>query len=240
MVQRDRSRRSARRPRSQAGHRQGQRDASCARAGLRPRCCEGAVRTFACGCQLRRGARCRARGVFAARCRRGARLEGGSTFACFRLAFRELCEAGRRLGRAAHSPAAPEASSGFIRYTSAAGAWCRCGTACERVVRGTFRPRRAIWRLSRCRRSSCRGCASGSLMPPPHRHRRRRPPQQVRAARGDARARLLPCCKPRGLLGRALDALAETRTYFRVDFQFGETNLPLQPIGNAIGPRPKP
>ncbi len=52
----------------------------------------------------------------------------------------ELCEAGRRLGRAAHSPAAPEASSGFIRYTSAAGAWCRCGTACERVVRGTFRP----------------------------------------------------------------------------------------------------
>ena len=98
----------------------------------------------------------------------------------------------------------------------------------------------ALWRLSRCRRSSCRGCASGSPMPPPHRHRRRRPPQQVRAARGDARARLLPCCKPRGLLGRALDALAETRTYFRVDFQFGETNLPLQPIGNAIGPRPKP
>ena len=62
----------------------------------------------------------------------------------------------------------------------------------------------ALWRLSRCRRSSCRGCASGSLMPPPHRHRRRRPPQQVRAARGGARARLLPCCKPRGLLGRVL------------------------------------
>ena len=107
------------------------------------------MRTFACGCQLRRGARCRARGVFAARCRRGARLEGGSTFACFRLAFRELCEAGRRLGRAAHSPAAPEASSGSIRYTSAAGAWCRCGTACERVVRGTFRGPRAPAGVSR-------------------------------------------------------------------------------------------
>ena len=72
------------------------------------------------------------------------------------------------------------------------------------------------------------------------------PPPPPAAAAGTRRAGGRACAPPPLLQATrpvgtcALDALAETRTYFRVDFQFGETNLPSQPIGNAIGPRPKP